>query len=902
MNRYAFTILLFLIPLIGSAQKTTLIKGRVLESNTQVSIPGATILFINSKDSLDRTGTVTNNKGDFNLKVKPGQYDLSISFIGYQKINTSLTIDKKTVDIGQFKLTENKKMLEEIRVVETLPPTKQKGDTTIFNPEAYKVNPDASAEDLIAKMPGFFNINGKLSAQGQTVKEVLVDGKKFLGNDINKTLETIPSDVIKNVEVYEYKSDESKFTGFEDKEKKKTINIVTKQKSKHMRFGSLAAGMGKDEKYAIKANLNQFSENNRFTLTGNTKNVNAPLHLNRKRTFRRSINGNELQQNKLGLNFNTQGEQKNEFSAGYNYSDNETKNENRSLRTYTSYPLEGQTLSRESHSEDNEGSHNLNLYWEMNSHPKNQMTINSNLSTSDSRSKSTSNSETRLFDAFLNSNSNNKSQNNTSVNIDQHLYFSRMLNENGRTLSINASYNRNENDSDDSQISEIKGETEQTNQNIDQKSDNNAKSANFRAGLSFNEKIGKKGQLSVGYNYSVNTEKSKKSSYNLDADNQIYSQLDTLTSNQFKNSTTNTTGRLSYNHRLKNISVRIGADFQHTTLENEETFPKQHELNKTYFSVLPSAQISLTMQENKVLNILYRMGTSNPRAKQLQEIVNISNPLFISMGNSKLNQTSSHNLMVYYSASNMETGSFTAFNFNASKSNNIIGRRTIIALQDTLINNTYSMPKGGQFSQPTNLDGRYNLQTSFTYGIPIKKLQSKLNINTSANFSHNPTLVNNRKAFSNILSLDQDLKLSSNISERFDFTISSLTHYTRSKNTGQNSSGAKYLSQTNSLSLYWNFAKNLILKTSTNFKHRNNISSNTVENNCLLDIGLSCKVFKNKRGEISLVAYDILNQTSEKNHYVNDLYTSDNYSKKLNKFYMLSFTYKIRNKKNDEVN
>ena len=289
------------------------------------------------------------------------------------------------------------------------------------------------------------------------------------------------------------------------------------------------------------------------------------------------------------------------------------------------------------------------------------------------------------------------------------------------------------------------------------------------------------------------------------------------------------------------------------------------------------------------------MGTSNPSVQQLQEIVNVSNPLFISMGNSSLKQTQNHNMILFYTSSNMESGRFTSVNMSVNKTNNTVARRTIVAQNDTLINDKYILPKGGQFSQPTNLNGQYNVSGQITYGIPVKKLQSKLNINVSANYSHNPTLVNNNKSFSNSLNLNQGLKLSSNISEKLDFTISSRTQYSVSKNTNLKSSGSKYFSQTNSLSMYWNFIRNFILKTNTNFVNKNNISTNDIENNWLLDIGISSKIFKNKRGEISLVAYDILNQTSERNHRVSDLFTTDSYSKKLDKFYMLSFTYKIRN-------
>ena len=252
MMRYIIILFFSLISIFSSAQKNRLVKGCVFDSSTQITVPGASIVITNQKDSLEKRGTITDNKGDFMMKIKPGNYQLSISFIGYKTIQKTIHIDKTSINVGQFNLIENKKMLSEINIIETLPPTKQKGDTTLFNPEAFKVNPDATAEELIAKMPGFYSLDGKLTAQGQTVKEVLVDGKKFFGKDVNQALETIPSDIIKKIEVYEYKSDKAKFSGFEDKEKSKTINIITKQKSKNMRFGSIAAGIGKEEKFALK--------------------------------------------------------------------------------------------------------------------------------------------------------------------------------------------------------------------------------------------------------------------------------------------------------------------------------------------------------------------------------------------------------------------------------------------------------------------------------------------------------------------------------------------------------------------------------------------------------------------------------------------------------------------------
>lgn len=895
MTRYIFLFLLSTVAFICSAQKTMPLTGKVFDSGTKQSVPGATVVLTNQKDSLDKRGTVTDSKGNFSIKLKSGAYELSISFIGYKEIQKTVHINNEALDLGHFYLIEAPKMLSEINVVEIVPPTLQKGDTTVFNPEAFKVNPDATAEELILKMPGFYSIEGKLTAQGQTIKEVLVDGKKFFGNDVNGALETLPSDIIKNVEVYDYESDEAKFSGFKDKEKSKTVNVVTKTKSDKMRFGSLAGGVGGNEKYAMKGEFNQFSEKTRYTLTGNSKNVNAPLHLRNNRFSRGAISGDEMQENSFAANFNTKDKKENELSASYRYASNEIKLETRSLRTYTSYPLEGQKLSDENISNNEQSEHGFNFHWDIQSNPKNKIMINSSLSASDSKSKTTSFSETKLVDEFINSSHNLSAQADDYIVFNQTIMFSRMLNKTGRTISTQASYSRNDRKANGDQKSEIKGQSELGSQNIDQISSRKTNSENIRAALSFNEKLSKKSRLSLSYNYAFSTDETRKVSYNYEVESESYSKLDSLTSNRFKNARENNTARIAYDYQVEKFSFMLGNDFEFTKLKNEEAFPNNRELKKTYFSILPSANVSYYMSQNSTFNIYYNMRTSNPSIQQLQEIVNVSNPLFLSIGNSSLKQSQNHNVMLFYTLSNMERNSFTSVNISLNKTDNTVSQKTIVAANDTLINGKYMLPKGGQFSQPINLNGQYNASGRITYSMPVKSLSSKLNIKVSALYSRIPTWVNDQKSFSNSLRLDQGFKLSSNISEKFDFTISSQTQYSVSNNTNLKSTGSKYLSQKNSMSVYWNFLRHFILKTNTNFVSNNNITNSSVETSWLLDIGLSSKVFKNKRGEISLVAYDILNQTNERFHRVNDLYTTDSYSKTLNRFYMLSFTYKIRN-------
>ena len=882
------------------AQKSYTLTGKVLDSQKKGSLPGATILLINKLDTIQKMGTITNELGNFNIKVKPGQYDFQVSFIGYKDIKKSIIVDKTSINLGQFKLIENSEFLQEINIIETLPPTKLKGDTTVFNPDAFKVNPDATAGELLAKMPGFYEMDGKLIVEGQEIAEILVDGKRFFGSNMNQALATIPNDVIKNIEVYEYKSNEEKFTGFKtNEEDKKTLNIVTNKQNKRLVFGDVAAGYGKDNRYGFDGNINSFSNNNSITATAKSRDVNAPLKLSNRRFGNSSINGNDIQDDSFGINFvNSKNENDIEFS--YQYGNQEYKNKSRSVKNYTSEAFADQVQNSTNHSTSDSDDHRINLRISLNSNPKHRLMLNTNISTIGSESNSNSISETRLNDNLLNSNNNFNSSDSKNYNLYQTVNYSKRLGKKGRSLNLNAGFNYSNNESDGKQLSETLNESNEVSQSINRISDSKRKNTGVDAGISFNEAISEKGFASLGYRFNYNEQKSDKYGYNFNESENSYSDLDELTTNNFENSTIKNTGRFSYNLRGKTHGFSIGTDFEMTTLKNDESFPNQADFNKDFFSFKPYIRYSLNLKNQKRINLNYMSRTTTPTIRDLQEVVDLSNPLYISTGNLKLEQSRSHNLMALYSASNIKKGSHLSIHAIATTTNNTVGRKTIVTTQDTIIKDLYFLPAGGQFSEPVNLDGQYMLSTSVSYSFPVKKLKSKLNINTRANLSHNPTFVNDKKAYTDSWNLNHGMTLSSNINEKIDFTFSSSSNYQKSSNAS--TSGSEYFSQITSLNMYWNFLKNLVFRTNASNNYQNNFSTNNEDNFWHLNLGLSTKVFKNKRGELSFTAYDILSKDDQRSHIVTDLYTADYYSNKLNKFYILTFSYKLRNGKGNEKN
>ncbi|MEI8100306.1 MAG: TonB-dependent receptor, partial [Bacteroidota bacterium] len=156
-----------------------------------------------------------------------------------------------------------------------------KGDTTEINANNFKVNPDATAEDLVGKMPGVSSSNGQIQAQGETVKKVLVDGKPFFGEDPNAALKNLPAEVVGKIQIYDAKSDQSLFSGIDDGNTTKTMNIITKSQFRNGLFGRGFAGIGQSiegtgdqTKYKGGITINSFKGIRRLTFLSQINNIN----------------------------------------------------------------------------------------------------------------------------------------------------------------------------------------------------------------------------------------------------------------------------------------------------------------------------------------------------------------------------------------------------------------------------------------------------------------------------------------------------------------------------------------------------------------------------------------------------------------------------------------------------
>ena len=271
--RYIFTLFIFTWCFSSLAQTVNL-TGSVKDNTENLPVAGATVFLQSRTDSTNKQLMLTDSLGSFRVRTASGLYKLQITAVGYISLDTLLLLNDSLANIGAVSLIQNEGLLGEVVVRAALPPVKQKDDTLEYNSSAFKVNPDANAEDMVKKMPGITIEQGTVKANGEDVKKVTVDGRDFFGEDATAALKNLPAEIIDKIQVFDRLSEQAQLTGFEDDNTAKGINIVTKANMRNGQFGRLYAGYGTDNRYSAGGNVSFFNGDRRISLVGMTNNIN----------------------------------------------------------------------------------------------------------------------------------------------------------------------------------------------------------------------------------------------------------------------------------------------------------------------------------------------------------------------------------------------------------------------------------------------------------------------------------------------------------------------------------------------------------------------------------------------------------------------------------------------------
>ena len=563
--------------------------------------------------------------------LKEGSYRLSISFLGYHNNIKpfSVTKDKPVTDFGIIVMEHQSEMLQE--VVVQIPPVTIKKDTIEFNAGSFTTKPNAVVEDLIKKLPGMqVDKSGTITAQGETVTRVLVDGKRFFADDPTLATKNLPPDVVNKIQVFDDLSDQSKFTGFDDGNRVKTINIITKKDKRKGYFGKVMAGVGTAGTYDNSVNIHRFEGEQQISVLGQANDVNK-----QKFTFQDLLGGGGRGQRKGGrgsssagngttttwsggLNFRDQFGKKTQFYGSYFYNnqhvshDQVSSQQNLLSRDSSTFSNQDQSSVR------NNENHRFNLNVEQQIDSNNSLVFRPNISLQSTNSSSKTNVYTGgKLSTPIYSTASNSGQENTGQSGQYNLLFRHKFGKQFRTISadLNFSSSSNNGDGTNFSVNTYPAYVDTINQHILSASNGTS----FSPTISYTETVGKNKILEFNYSHSYNKNNSDRYIYNYDG-TKGYDRFDSIYSNAFQN--TYSSNRLSVNYRIQNakynFNVRSGIQ---SGKVNSINFIKKYDLSQQYINLTPTVNFQYNFSKTQNLRFNYSGRTSQPGITQLQPIV-----------------------------------------------------------------------------------------------------------------------------------------------------------------------------------------------------------------------------------------------------------------------------------------
>lgn len=921
-----FAIALFFI--IVAHSQTPGIKGSVQNFQTSTYIPRATVTLHNIKDTTIIYSAISDSVGRFQIDhLQPDSFVLLVSSIGYTSVRRTVKLNTVLVNLGAIDLQKAPRVLAGVTVTANIPMAVQKADTVQYNASQFKVNPDASAEDLVKKMPGITSQNGTVTAHGETVQKVTLDGREFFGDDATAALRNLPAEIIDKIQVFDRLSDQAQLTGFDDGNSQKGINIITKANMRNGQFGRVYAGYGTDDRYQAGGNTTILHSNRKLSLVGNFNNVNQQNFASQdllgvtntanqrgggggrgggqrgggSGNFGNNANFLVGQQNGInktnaaGINYADNWGQKLMVSGSYFFNNTNNTTSEKVNRQYFLKGIPGYNQSTISDSRNN--NHRVNLRIEYKIDSFNQLIITPGASLQDNSSFRSVNTSFLTPSASIKSRTNNSNTSERSGNnLNNNILFRHSFRKRGRTFSVNLNTSSNNRTGD--VYTSLFDTTFNSMTFVDSTSRRFTKQLSngyqLNGNIVYTEPMGKSGQLQLNYNPTYSKSKADQEAYVYEEASKKYSNFDPRLSSKFDNTYTTQNAGVTYRFGNRDNQLSFGANYQLSNLHSDQAFPRNLVVDKSFSNILPNAMVRLKISGKSNIRLMYRANTNQPSVNQLQDVYDITNLPFVTAGNPQLNQQFSHVLNTRYTFTNPTKGILLVGNVFLQTASNYITNATFVPFRDSLLTNNVVLKSGQQLTKPINLNGYLSLRSFLNFAFPVKIIKSNINLNGGLSYSKLPGIINNVSNVSKNVTYTTGAVIASNISQYVDFTVSYSANISKVNNQLQPTLNTSYFSQVAGVQLNLLSKSGWFFQNDLNNQLYSGLAAGYNQNYFLWNASAGKKFLKNKKGELKLSVFDLLKQNRSISRNVTETYLEDIQNQVLQQYFMLTFTYNLR--------
>ena len=867
------------------------VRFRVGDRTTREAVIGAVAELRSRGDSSAAplyTASGSDGRGSFH-RIPAGDYRLTISSLGYDSLHRDLRVAAAEVILDSLWLTPRAEAIDDVVIETPALRSSVHGDTLSYHAAAYKVAFGADAGSLLAKMPGLEIADGGIAAQGRNIRRVYVDGREFFGNDVLSAIRNIPADMIESIDIFNTQSDQSEFTGVDTGEGFTALNIVTRPDKRRGAFGRLYGAYGIPDKYIGGGNVNIFNQDRRITIIGLVNNVSrqnfsfedilgtteeANGTAANKNFMVKPLDGISTVQ-ALGVNYSDDWGSKAKIAASYFF--NRTDNRNVSQTEKQSFTSTDKLVLYD----DENTSQALNLNHRFNSRLDYKIAADHSLmmrtsfsvQDNDSRNELRSRTDNRFSEEeirFVYRRRNFGDNDSRGLNFsNQILYRYRLPGKTSQnlTLGIGGSYRGYEQlsqprqytfrDPDDTACDT----TAYSSRNIS-RTDRDQPGYQIYGSASYTRSLTKRSRMSLEYRCSYAENSVERNTYVLTAENLFPTERNPKQSAEYGYSYLTHRVGATYQYRFRKTKVATTLYYQHDGFSGNYVIPYPTGTERAFDNLTYNAVAEIFINRNNTLKFNASGRTSNPRATDLQNIVNTTNRQNVVAGNPGLEPVYTHRLSGQYIRTNPERGRTFTLSAEFAASPNTVADSLVIDTPAFIIDDEgTALGEGNQFVRPVNLAGYRNLRAQINYGFPVRWLRSNLNLRAGISAGRLPSIINGVR--NNLANRAYNLGavLGSNISEAVDFRISYTGSYQESRSASQvRSIDNTYFNQQARAETTFVIRNRFVIRANADYDHYRGITDPFLEERLICNAMLGVKLFRNRLGEISVGVNDLLDQ------------------------------------------
>ena len=806
-------------------------------ANIKVTCLGDTTAFDGMAADKDGSFWVYMSRRD---RLKDTRLRVTISYLGMQTLDSIFAPEGKkedgiqtySIELDSVVLRSNPITTEEVEIVAELQRMYQRGDTIIFNADAYEMPSGSVLLDLVRRLPGLKYTDGKMTYLGRDIEEIRLNGDSFFKRDMSIALNNMPTDKLKSLKVYEVPDDTLKRIT----DNHLVMDMETKDPMERTIFASVAAGTtNRFDRWSVSADASSWKQGggevyasfshstipSEYSRSLKSEQTNGSLYLDKQ--FKKvSVDGS--------------------MSYGRSYSENKDANYNKMF-------MPEFTQNSVSESESSSGSNNLggsaSAYWNIND--RNWINMNMSYSRTGSNGSnistdSISNEGEGLISYTRQANRNESTSDSYGMTMG---LGSRFGEDEAYSLNAYFSYNGSQSEGmsfneSESRFYQLGDSTRRVNHRILTPSDNNS----FRGNIGLDRQLGLKGYLGVNYAFGYNNNVSSQNYEDIAADGTL-SGVDSLHYDKRNSNLDHEFGiNYYYSDSLYRLNLNAEASPTVMNIDNDQAGNNEH-IRYTGVRYHANANIRFKIFRKSEIGVGYSGNNGLPDVSQLSTVTDYSDPMNIHEGNSSLKNSFSHNVNAEY-----QFGSYMRTRVTYGTTRNQITTLTRLDRET-----------GARRTSPANINGSWNMSEYLFLAYPFRDLS--LSFTADHSLSHNVAYVqtySDTEPGKSATDYNQlSFNLSSAYSDRF-WMIEAETGYSidRSKSDylDKSNGGRRFMVSTN-ISYQTSFGLGASTTCSFNKPFGYEMAqANKAE--CIWNISLDYSFLKNRQAEVRVTWRDIL--------------------------------------------